>query len=815
MAAGLGNLTVYLGLDAAEFDSGLNKAELSARRFGEFLGGGITKAATLAAAGLAAMGAAGAGALLVINRQVDAIAGFKDLADQIGDTASNVSSLQLAADLSGTALGTVAGASVKLTTALAKTDDEAKGTAAALRAIGIESDSFRKLSPVEQIDKLSKSMAEYEDGAAKTAVAVALFGKSGAELIPFLNDQAEAQSGVVRLTEEQIAAADQFSKNMARQKSELTAITQVFVAEAAPAVGAFTGALTDAIKETLGLDQKTKDLKNSTAIRDFAVNAVEVLGFIIDAADGVVRVFDGVGKTIGAAAAQAAAVGKGEFAEALQIGQEWSKDMDALINRPMFSAKLKERLANIGVAGNSGGAGPERKTLNYKPPGSKSGGGDDVVKKQLDNDLKLIENAYKREEELLRDRNRMLDLVNGQNLISFADYYGARRTAAQDALETQSALLDQEIARLQSYQATVKKGSEREAAQGKINDLLERKARLQRDASIDGITLAADEAKAYDGLKRSMEGVNASILEMIGLSGQAAQIRFDLSNKDLRDRLTAQGDTAGLAQLDRLRQLSIAQADYNQRQQDGADIVARLQIQEERINTARNLGAVGELGALRQITEARKAAVAQQEAEVLALEAIARVSENPRLVLQAEQARAAFERLRTESDLVAQKFDTIFTDAGGDAFADFISGTKTASEAFRSFGDTVAQQISRMAANELSTSLFSGLFGKGGAGGGIGGFFASIFGGGRAVGGSVSPGKFYEVNENQPELFERQGKTFLMTGGRGGRILPNSGRGTSVNNMFHLSGNVSKETQEQIASKAYQGTMRAVSRGTA
>ncbi|WP_287740061.1 hypothetical protein [Diaphorobacter sp.] len=813
---GLGNLTVFLGLDAAEFDSGLNKSELRARRFGEALGGGIVKAAGLATAGLAALGLTGAGALALISNQVDSIAGFQDLADKIGDTASNVSALQLAADLSGTAMETVAGASVKLTASLSKTDDEAKGTVAALKAIGIESENFRKLSPVAQLDEIARSLAEYEDGASKTAVAVALFGKSGAELIPFLKDQAEQQGLNVRLTEDQIAAADEFSKRIARQRSELSALGQIIVAESVPAVGAFTGALTDAIKEALGLDEKTQNLKNSTAIKDFSRNAVEALGFIVDAGDGVARVFSGIGKTIGAAAAQAAAVAQGDLKGAMRIGREWMSDMDGLLNSPLFSKRLQDRLNAPGTSGAATpGAAP--KPLRYTSPSGKSaGGGDDPLKRQLDNDLKLLESAYKTEEELLRDRNKMLDLVNGQNLISFADYYGARRAAAQEALDEQTRVLDAEIAKLQAYQSTAAKASERESAQGKINDLLQRKAKLQRDAATEAITLAADEAKAYDGLKRSMEGVNASILEMIGLSGQAAQMRFDASNADLRDRLTAQGDTQGLAQLDRLRQLTVAQADYNQRQQDSSDIVARLQIQEERVNTARNLGAIGELTALQQITEARRAAVAQQEAEVLALEAIARASDNPRLVLQAEQARAAWEKLRAESDLVAQKFDTIVSGSFGDAFADFISGTKSAKEAMQSFADSVVQQISRMVANDLATSLFSGLFGGSSGGGGIGGFFASLFGGGKAVGGAVSPGKFYEVNEQGPELYSQGGKTYLMAGSRGGRITPNAGGASMAQTVnIHLQGQVDARTQSQIAATVYAATNRAIARGTA
>ncbi|ABX34286.1 hypothetical protein Daci_1643 [Delftia acidovorans SPH-1] len=818
---GLGNLTVFLGLDAVQFTTGMDKAKKQAYDFGYAIGTGIRKSAEVAAAALTALGAAGAGALVVLNRQANNIAAYQDLADKIGDTASRVTSLQLAADLSGVALDTVAASSVKLTAGLAKGGDEAKKIESGLKAIGIQVKEFKQLSPVEQIDKVAKSLAEYENGAQKTAVAVALFGESGANLIPFLNDQAEAQSNAIRLTDEQISRADEFTKEIARQKSELSAMVQVVVAESLPAVSALIGAFKDAARETLGLSNGATDLKNNTSIREFANDAAVFLAQIVDMTKAVGFGFEYVGKTIGATAAIAAAAKRGEFGaigDIIDAARQSGQDMLKSWNAPSLADRVRERIAAQAAAGASGGASAPKKTLTYTPP-MKGSGAAELLKKQLDNELKILENAYKREDELLRDRNKMLDLVNGENMIAFRDYYAGRRAAAEEALRNQTALLDQEIAKLQAYKAAAAKATEREAAQGKINDLIERKGRLQRDAATEAVVLASQEAKAYDGLQRSLNGVNASILEMLGLSGQAARIRFDDSNKDLRERLQAEGDTTGLQQLSRLRDLTTAQADFNQKQTENSDILTRLQMQEDRINLARNLGAIGELAGLQQATEARRAAVKQMEAQVLALEAIARASDNPKLVLQAEQARAALERLNAESNLVAQRFDTMFSDAGSNAFADWITGAKSAKDAATDLLNSVSSQITRLVAQSAWTSLFGGkgLLGSGGSTGFFGDLFGSLFGGGRAVGGRVSPGKMYEVNENGSELLEQGGRTYLMTGGRGGRIVPNSqafggsGGFNQVNN-FTVPGGIDRRTQSQIADQTRRSTNTAVAR---
>lgn len=118
----------------------------------------------------------------------------------MGDTAVNVSSLKLAADLSGVALDSVAAASIKLSVALSKTDDEASAAGAAIKALGLDFNMFKSLAPVDQLDAVAKAMSGIKDGADKTAVAVTLFGKAGTAMIPFLNDLAEQGKHYTGLT---------------------------------------------------------------------------------------------------------------------------------------------------------------------------------------------------------------------------------------------------------------------------------------------------------------------------------------------------------------------------------------------------------------------------------------------------------------------------------------------------------------------------------------------------------------------------------------------------------------------------------------
>lgn len=107
----------------------------------------------------------------------------------------------------------------------------------------------------------------------------------------------------------------------------------------------------------------------------------------------------------------------------------------------------------------------------------------------------------------------------------------------------------------------------------------------------------------------------------------------------------------------------------------------------------------------------------------------------------------------------------------------FDSARDAASSFFRQLGDLIVQLYvikpllnSLMGTGKGEVGGFIGSLGKGGNGQGGGGFWSSVanavgsyFGGGRAEGGPVDPGKFYLVGENGPEL---------LGPGVGGNVIP-------------------------------------------
>lgn len=366
MSNSLGRLVVMLGLDAAEYTKGLTKSEYQAQQWAR----NVEKGVELARASLVGLGAAAVGAVAIVNAQADKIAAFQDLADQVGDSAEAVASLTAASQLSGTSLDTVAAASVKLTSALAKTDDEAKGVGHALGAIGIELEAFRRLSPVEQLDAVAQALAGFEDGAGKTAVAVELFGRSGAQLIPMFNDLADGAERQIFLTQEQIEAADAYSKQVARLTSDLQNMATVAAADAVPQLSAMAAILQDLVTYS-------RDTSDGFGILEGVLSGARVvLETIVVLGSDVAFVFKGVGREIGGMAAQLAALatldlnGFNAISEAMrQDAERARRELDAFQRNVLNPIRFNADDQSAAEARRLGLAGPT-KSLNYVAPPS-------------------------------------------------------------------------------------------------------------------------------------------------------------------------------------------------------------------------------------------------------------------------------------------------------------------------------------------------------------------------------------------------------------------------------------------------------------
>jgi hypothetical protein len=727
----IGSLIVSLGLDAAEFISGMTKSEKEAQALAARIDRGLQKAAAGAGVALGVMAVAATAAYVEIGKLVDSAANFKDLEEQTGASAEALASLAIAAQVGGVDMETVAGAANKLTKNLVGVDDESSAAGAALKALGLNVKTFKELDPATQFEQLGKALDGFRDGAQKTAVAQAVLGKSGAQLLPFLKELTAEGGRTVTLTQQQIELADEYADKQAKLAATVKAYAQSLAVDALPSVIDFKQALADTLLALIGVDTTSTKIGSNTAIKDFADGAAEALGFVVDQIDLVARLFELAGKSIGGYAATAAALLRGNLDEARAVGQATREAIDEVIARQTFGDRLAKqisarRIAEANAASYSNeGRQPTKTVLDFN-------GADDgkVAAKAFENQMKALDRALKDESDLLAARNRMLDTFNSQNLLSIKDYYDGRRVAAEEALKAQVSIYDREIAAARAFQATQGKAEDRTATQGKIDDLREKRADAIQKAGLEGLDLTIKQKAAEEELQRSFDATLASVYELTGQLEKAAAIRFDAANEGLRKRFSAEDEQAGLAALDVLRERSLQQARFNEAVQQSDQVLARLQGTEASVQLAQEAGTKTALQGLIDVGRARQEAVTQLEAIVAAEEAVAKASESPALIAQAEKSRLALEQLRAQVDPLANAINDSLGNALGKTLEGIENGSLSAADAFRSFANSVISDILRIAQQDLIRSLF----GSGGSAAGIGSYFSGFFGSGSGTG---------------------------------------------------------------------------------
>lgn len=153
-----------------------------------------------------------------------------DLSAKTGVGVEGLQKLKFAGEQSGVSLEQMTAGVTKLQNSLAEGDKSAVG---AVKHLGLSVDDLRKMQPDQMFATLAGKIGEVADPADKAKLAIDLFGKSGAEMLPAMTSEfselynSAERLGIV-LDEQTVAAGDAFGD----QLTVLQAQGQAFMANA-------------------------------------------------------------------------------------------------------------------------------------------------------------------------------------------------------------------------------------------------------------------------------------------------------------------------------------------------------------------------------------------------------------------------------------------------------------------------------------------------------------------------------------------------------------------------------------------------------
>jgi hypothetical protein len=196
----------------------------------------------------AALGGVIAGALAVSQAKggIDLLDRLDDLSEKSGITVEKLSELRFAGEAVGTPLEALATGVQRLSKQMAEVAGGNKEAVETFKSLGVEvknADGTMRSSD-EVLGDLADKFASYKDGAAKAALAQQLFGKSGAEMIPLLN---QGKEGIERLKNEAIALGAIYGGDLAKDAASFNDnLTKLRISSEAAAL-AMTGPLLKAL----------------------------------------------------------------------------------------------------------------------------------------------------------------------------------------------------------------------------------------------------------------------------------------------------------------------------------------------------------------------------------------------------------------------------------------------------------------------------------------------------------------------------------------------------------------------------------------
>ena len=237
--------------------------------------------------------AALAGLAAIAKRTIDAADNLNDLSQRTGVAVESLSRFGNAAADSGSSVDEVAKAMSRLARGVV---DPASKTSEALRSIGISAvDANGKVKSLDEIMlSISDVFAKLPDGAEKAALAQELFGKSGVNLIPLLNQGREALSQYSATIDTELAqASDKFNDTLNAIGIALAGPFSDAVTALLPAITAIAEALVGLIQ---GFSALPEPLQSAILIFGGLVTAFAALAPAISA---VISIITTIGPAIG------------------------------------------------------------------------------------------------------------------------------------------------------------------------------------------------------------------------------------------------------------------------------------------------------------------------------------------------------------------------------------------------------------------------------------------------------------------------------------------------------------------------------------
>ena len=647
--------------------------------------GGLTDTAKGVNGVLANLGVAVsvAGLTAMVKSAIDTGDALDEMSQRVGVSVETLSVWKPAAEQSGVSGESFEKGLRKLSTTMLEAATGSEDAARNFAAVGVEfknQDGTLRATDQVLLD-LAERFKAMPDGAEKTALAVQLFGKAGADLIPFLNQgrdginelAAEMQALGVQMSSETAAQAGNFNDALDKLHLATKSIGNQIIASLLPALNDMAGGMVESAKQ-------------GGTLRTILDGVVLVLKTLALGAATVGKAFVALGEAIGAGVAAAVEALKGNTDGAKAIIADLKGN---LVKRLDELASFRDSLFDpkpIEVKAPKIQADPELLQRLTKPKTAKAAqdttaAQTTLMKAQLDAEFTLLKDGLTRQQ-------TALDAALEDRLVSARGYYAQKTAIEQREIDAEIERKQSELARSQQVAVTGKSENDRLRAKAEVAkveaDLITLNNRRADIEQANARKAAQAERELTDALAQARE-------ELAQITGTATdadrQAAIERSYRDLKARLLAENDAQGVSLVDRLIDVKAAQANLSALEVQWRQVTERMRNAQEAIQTQQQAGLLTESQARTQIVALQQQSATEMERLLPTMQQAAQAI-GPDAVIRVQAWGNELARTKLVVDEMAPLWNRI-----GESFGGALNGMITGAQTWRSAMSTLFQQV--------------------------------------------------------------------------------------------------------------------------
>lgn len=526
----LGVLTLDLVAKIGGFEHGMDRAARVANRrmgeiekralaFGKVLGAGIVTGAAAAATAITA----------ITKQAIDYADHLNDLNERLGISAEALSGWAYAAQQTGTDIDALGVGLKKLAKNMAEALDPKSQQASLFKALGVDvKDAQGNLRDLESVlPEIASKFKELDNATTEAALAQELFGKSGTDLLEFLNQGEEGLDAMrqrarelgVELGDSTLKAADEFNDRLSDLKSLALGVGLQLAEKLLPELNNLVKQFTDAATEGGKTQKFIEDLATSiSGISKVVVFATEQFAVMVNQLAALRTVAEGVigldWSKISQGVRQGLAGQQQSFNNLIGAGRGQTQgsavppglvmEMDITLGAPLSPDEKKALEAAVNGALAGGGGGTKRKAR--------------AGKSEAEKEAEALARAYENTNDRLKEQIALFGQDGEAAQLRYELEHGA--LAKLDPLKKAELLTLAESLDLKREELELEKklDEEHDERAKRAQDVLDS---IREEAETLG--MSAEQWELYQNIKRA--GINASAENIAAITAETQALQ--------------------------------------------------------------------------------------------------------------------------------------------------------------------------------------------------------------------------------------------------------------------------------------------------